>query len=111
MGNTSHIIAAGLSSMMRRDPRIKTFGEDVGYAGGVSAAAMGLQGGMDQVTYRKLQNLFSAELFKYLTDHGFGKDRVFDFGIDEIDIVGLAIGMALQEIVVWTFRTLPAMQR
>lgn len=96
LGSTSHIIAAGLSSMMARDSRIKTFGEDVGYAGGVSAAAMGLQGGMDQIEYRKLSRLFSADLFKYITDHGFGKNRVFDFGIDETDIVGLAIAMALQ---------------
>ncbi len=55
--------------MMARDPEIVTFGEDVGYFGGVFRATAGLQ-------------------------KKFGPQRVFDTPISEGGIMGIAIGMA-----------------
>ena len=55
---------------MSRDPNVLTFGEDVGYFGGVFKATQGLQ----------------AE---------FGRTRVFDTPITECGIIGVAVGMAV----------------
>jgi 2-oxoisovalerate dehydrogenase E1 component beta subunit len=54
---------------MERDDRVVVFGEDVGYFGGVFRCTQGLQA-------------------------RFGKDRCFDAPINELGIVGVAIGMA-----------------
>lgn len=58
-------------SMLARDPRVITFGEDVGFLGGVNQTMAGMQA-------------------KY------GELRVSDTGIRETTIVGQAIGMALR---------------
>jgi 2-oxoisovalerate dehydrogenase E1 component beta subunit len=54
---------------MERDDRVVVFGEDVGYFGGVFRCTQGLQA-------------------------RFGKERCFDAPINELGIVGVAIGMA-----------------
>src|SRR6476646_1258882 len=54
---------------MERDDRVVVFGEDVGYFGGVFRYTQGLQA-------------------------RFGKERCFDAPINELGIVGVAIGMA-----------------
>jgi 2-oxoisovalerate dehydrogenase E1 component beta subunit len=54
---------------MERDDRVVVFGEDVGYFGGVFRCTQGLQA-------------------------RFGKQRCFDAPINELGIVGVAIGMA-----------------
>ena len=61
-------IRSGLDVMLERDPTVVTFGEDVGYFGGVFRCTEGLQA-------------------KY------GKSRVFDTPISESGIVGVAVGM------------------
>jgi 2-oxoisovalerate dehydrogenase E1 component beta subunit len=54
---------------MERDDRVVVFGEDVGYFGGVFRCTQGLQA-------------------------RFGKERCFDAPINELGIVGVAVGMA-----------------
>ncbi|WP_218585495.1 MULTISPECIES: alpha-ketoacid dehydrogenase subunit beta [Pseudomonas] len=61
-------IRSALDVMLERDPTVVTFGEDVGYFGGVFRCTEGLQA-------------------KY------GKSRVFDTPISESGIVGVAVGM------------------
>ena len=65
------ILNAAFDAMLRRDPRVIIFGEDVGLLGGVNQTCAGLQ-------------------FKY------GELRVSDTGIREATIVGQAMGMALR---------------
>jgi 2-oxoisovalerate dehydrogenase E1 component beta subunit len=61
-------IRSALDVMLDRDPTVVTFGQDVGYFGGVFRCTEGLQA-------------------KY------GKSRVFDTPISESGIVGVAVGM------------------
>ncbi|WP_263263372.1 alpha-ketoacid dehydrogenase subunit beta [Pseudomonas sp. RIT-PI-S] len=61
-------IRSALDVMLERDPTVVTFGQDVGYFGGVFRCTEGLQA-------------------KY------GKTRVFDTPISESGIVGVAVGM------------------
>lgn len=61
-------IRSALDVMLERDPTVVTFGQDVGYFGGVFRCTEGLQA-------------------KY------GKSRVFDTPISESGIVGVAVGM------------------
>lgn len=61
-------IRSALDVMLERDPNVVTFGEDVGYFGGVFRCTEGLQA-------------------------KFGKTRVFDTPISESGIVGVAVGM------------------
>ena len=61
-------IRSALDVMLDRDPTVVTFGQDVGYFGGVFRCTEGLQA-------------------KY------GKTRVFDTPISESGIVGVAVGM------------------
>jgi 2-oxoisovalerate dehydrogenase E1 component beta subunit len=61
-------IRSALDVMLERDPTVVTFGEDVGYFGGVFRCTEGLQA-------------------KY------GSSRVFDTPISESGIVGVAVGM------------------
>src|SRR5271165_2430744 len=62
-------IRDAMDVMMERDDNVVVFGEDVGYFGGVFRATQGLQA-------------------KY------GKTRCFDTPINELGIVGTAVGMA-----------------
>src|SRR3954451_957529 len=62
-------IRDGHSVAMEADDRVVVFGEDVGYFGGVFRCTLGLQA-------------------------RFGKERCFDAPINELGIVGVAIGMA-----------------
>jgi 2-oxoisovalerate dehydrogenase E1 component beta subunit len=66
-------IREGLSEEMRRDDRVIVLGEDVGAAGGVFGATIGLY----------------AE---------FGEERVIDTPLAESSIVGVAIGAALHNV-------------
>jgi 2-oxoisovalerate dehydrogenase E1 component beta subunit len=66
-------IREGLAEEMRRDDRVIVLGEDVGAAGGVFGATVGLH----------------AE---------FGEERVIDTPLAESSIVGVAIGAALNNI-------------
>jgi 2-oxoisovalerate dehydrogenase E1 component beta subunit len=66
-------IREGLSEEMRRDSRVIVMGEDVGHAGGVFGATVGLE----------------AE---------FGADRVIDTPLAESSIVGVAIGAAFNNV-------------
>ena len=59
-----------LEEQMEKDPTIVTFGEDVGFEGGVFRATKGLQ-------------------------QKFGKDRSFDTPLAENAIIGSAVGMAV----------------
>src|SRR5205809_1031158 len=61
--------------MMRRDPDIVVYGEDVGFFGGVFRATEGLQ-------------------------KEFGKQRCFDAPISEGGIVGTAVGMAAKGLLI-----------
>ncbi|OGQ36178.1 MAG: transketolase [Deltaproteobacteria bacterium RIFCSPHIGHO2_12_FULL_43_9] len=65
------VLNACFDAMLKRDPRVIAFGEDVGYLGDVNQAFAGLQA-------------------KY------GELRVTDTGIREVTIVGQAIGMAMR---------------
>jgi pyruvate/2-oxoglutarate/acetoin dehydrogenase E1 component/TPP-dependent pyruvate/acetoin dehydrogenase alpha subunit len=65
------IVNAGFDAMLKRDPRVIAFGEDVGKLGDVNQGFAGLQA-------------------KY------GELRVSDTGIRETTIIGQAIGMALR---------------
>lgn len=67
--NMIEAINDALDVMMARDGDIVTFGEDVGYFGGVFRATAGLQ-------------------------KKYGKNRVFDTPINECGIIGAAVGMA-----------------
>lgn len=62
-------IRDGLAVKLEDDPKIAIFGEDAGYFGGVFRCTSGLQ-------------------------EKFGKTRVFDTPINELGIIGVAIGMA-----------------
>ncbi len=66
-------INAALREEMRRDERIMVMGEDVGHVGGVFRVTEGLQ-------------------------QEFGEERVVDTPLNEIGIVGAAIGMAMTGI-------------
>ena len=68
--NIIQAVNSALAGLLRDDPRVCVFGEDVGKFGGVFRATDGLQ----------------AE---------FGEDRVFDTPLAEGGIIGTAIGMAL----------------
>ena len=67
--NMIEAINDALDIMMARDPDVVTFGEDVGYFGGVFRATAGLQ-------------------------KKYGRNRVFDTPINECGIIGAAVGMA-----------------
>ena len=67
--NMIEAINDALDVMMARDSNIVTFGEDVGFFGGVFRATAGLQ-------------------------KKYGKNRVFDTPINECGIIGAAVGMA-----------------
>jgi pyruvate dehydrogenase E1 component beta subunit len=68
--NIIQAVGSALAGLLREDPRVVVFGEDVGKFGGVFRATDGLQ----------------AE---------FGEERVFDTPLAEGGIIGSAIGMAL----------------
>ena len=68
--NIIQAVNSALAGLLREDPRVVVFGEDVGKFGGVFRATDGLQ----------------AE---------FGDERVFDTPLAEGGIIGTAIGMAL----------------
>ena len=68
--NMIQAINSALDVMFERDDNVVTFGEDVGYFGGVFRATAGLQ-------------------------KKYGKTRVFDTPIAEGGIIGAAIGMAV----------------
>ena len=68
--NMIQAINSALDVMMARDPDVLTFGEDVGYFGGVFRATAGLQ-------------------------KKYGKERCFDTPISEGGILGMAIGMGV----------------
>ena len=65
------ILNAAFDDILKRDPRVIAFGEDVGKIGDVNQGFAGLQ-----------------------DKHG--KERVFDTGIRELTIMGQAIGMAMR---------------
>jgi 2-oxoisovalerate dehydrogenase E1 component len=69
--NGFEIVNKGFESMLRRDPRVVAFGEDLGYLGDVNQGFAGLQ-------------------------EKFGVMRVSDTGIREVTIMGQAIGLALR---------------
>ena len=60
---------SAMDTMMAKDPNVLTFGEDVGYFGGVFRCTAGLQ-------------------------EKHGKTRVFDTPISECGIIGVAVGVA-----------------
>ena len=68
--NMIQAINSALDVMLERDPTVLTFGEDVGYFGGVFRATDGLQ-------------------------KKYGKKRCFDTPISESGILGMAIGMGV----------------
>ncbi len=65
------VLNANFDAMLRKDPRILAFGEDVGKIGGVNQAFVGLQ-------------------------EKYGELRVSDTGIREATIIGQGIGLALR---------------
>jgi 2-oxoisovalerate dehydrogenase E1 component len=69
--NIATAVSAAQAEEMRRDPRVFTFGEDIGLYGGAYQATRGL-----------LQE--------------FGKERVIDTAISEAAIAGAAVGAALR---------------
>ena len=69
--NGFEIVNKGFNAMLRRDPRVVAFGEDLGYLGDVNQGFAGLQ-------------------------EKYGDLRVADTGIREVTIVGQAIGLALR---------------
>ncbi|MDE2133382.1 MAG: alpha-ketoacid dehydrogenase subunit beta [Alphaproteobacteria bacterium] len=68
--NMVQALNSALDVMMAKDPNVLTFGEDVGYFGGVFRVTEGLQ-------------------------KKYGKTRCFDAPISELGIVGVGIGMAV----------------
>src|SRR5687767_5121766 len=68
--NLVQAVNSGLAELLRADPRVVVFGEDVGRFGGVFRATDGLQS-------------------------EFGEERVFDTPLAEGGIIGTAIGMAM----------------
>ena len=69
--NGFEIVNRGFEAMLKRDPRMVAFGEDLGYLGDVNQGFAGLQ-------------------------EKFGAMRVADTGIREVTIMGQAIGLALR---------------
>ena len=69
--NGFEIVNKGFEAILRRDPRVVAFGEDLGYLGDVNQGFAGLQ-------------------------EKFGTLRVSDTGIREMTIMGQAIGLALR---------------
>lgn len=69
--NGFEIVNRGFEAMLKRDPRVIAFGEDLGYLGDVNQGFAGLQ-------------------------EKFGVLRVADTGIREVTIIGQAIGLALR---------------
>src|SRR5215475_5045032 len=67
--NMVQALNSAMDIMLERDPRVVVFGEDVGYFGGVFRCTQGLQ-------------------------KRFGAHRCFDTPINELGIVGVAVGMA-----------------
>lgn len=65
------ILRDNFDMLMKNNPEMVAFGEDVGYIGGVNQTWDGLQ-------------------------NKYGTDRVFDTGIREASIIGQAIGMAMR---------------
>jgi 2-oxoisovalerate dehydrogenase E1 component beta subunit len=66
-------VREGIAEEMRRDNRVIVLGEDVGAAGGVFGATLGLQ-------------------------QEFGEDRVIDTPLAESSIIGVAIGASLNNV-------------
>ncbi len=71
MVNAFQVLNAYFDQLLKRDPRVYAFGEDVGKIGDVNQAFAGLQ-------------------------EKYGESRVFDTGIREWTIVGQGIGMAMR---------------
>ncbi|WP_235297149.1 thiamine pyrophosphate-dependent enzyme [Portibacter marinus] len=71
MVNGFKVLNKYFDQLLRKDPRVYAFGEDVGKIGDVNQAFAGLQ-------------------------EKYGEDRVFDTGIREWTIVGQGIGMAMR---------------
>lgn len=71
--NNIEAINDALTLMMEQDPNIIVYGEDVGQEGGVFRATKGLQ-------------------------TKFGKQRCFDSPLDEATIMGVAVGMSLNNL-------------
>lgn len=69
--NGFEIVNKGFEAILKRDPRVVAFGEDLGYLGDVNQGFAGLQ-------------------------EKFGALRVSDTGIREVTIMGQAIGLALR---------------
>ncbi|MEX1248439.1 MAG: thiamine pyrophosphate-dependent enzyme [Anaerolineales bacterium] len=69
--NGFEIVNRGFGAMLKRDPRVVAFGEDLGYLGDVNQGFAGLQ-------------------------EKYGALRVADTGIREATIIGQAIGLALR---------------
>lgn len=69
--NGFEIVNKGFDAIMKRDPRVIAFGEDLGYLGDVNQGFAGLQ-------------------------EKYGPLRVADTGIREVTIMGQAIGLALR---------------
>lgn len=69
--NGFEIVNRGFDAILKRDPRVVAFGEDLGYLGDVNQGFAGLQ-------------------------EVYGKLRVADTGIREVTIMGQAIGLALR---------------
>ncbi|MGH2582839.1 MAG: alpha-ketoacid dehydrogenase subunit alpha/beta [Anaerolineales bacterium] len=69
--NGFEIVNRGFDAMLKRDPRVVAFGEDLGYLGDVNQGFAGLQ-------------------------EKYGELRVADAGIREVTIIGQAIGLALR---------------
>ncbi len=94
MDTLAHIIGAGLSTLLSKDPELCIFGQDAGQLGGVSTCTLGLQSGVEQSVSGDWKKAPALE--QYLPEKGFGADRVFDTAISEaVGIIGLALGRAL----------------
>lgn len=90
----AHLIAAGIATLMKQDPRIVSYGEDAGKLGGVTTCTLGLQGGEGSITPQVLAN--SPAIRRYLPPEGFGEGRSWDHAIAESTIVGTAVGLAMR---------------
>jgi len=90
----AHIIAAGIATLMSRDPRIVVYGEDTAKLGGVQTCTVGLQGGHASVPEGVWPSSFA--LHRYLPEQGFGEARVWDHAVAENAIIGGAVGMSLR---------------
>lgn len=90
----AHIMAAGVATLMRQDPRVVTFGEDTGELGGVTTCSIGLQGGKSQVLPEIWKRSPALEMF--MPEAGFGRGRIWDTAIAENSIVGTAAGLAVR---------------